>query len=190
MRAEKTAIAVICTILLVLLSGCAGPTAPRGWLPSAREAEQEAFGAWISVEYSDGSSEQVAKGELIAVGQDSVFVLTHEPVFAPVFEVTQQLIAIPLDQIERGRLAAYDANHSTLAGWAAVGSLSTISHGWFVLASLPVWIIVGSVSTAAQSVAPIEEFPAHSWRDLRKYARFPQGLPEGLDRSTLRSKWK
>lgn len=178
MRVKKAAVATISIILPILLSGCASTTAPSGWLPSAMEAQKEAFGAWISVEYNTGSSEHVAKGEFIAVGQDSVFVLT------------QGLIAIPLDQIEGGRLAAYDAKHGWLGAWTALGSLSTPSHGFGLILSLPAWVIVGSATTIAQSWAPIEKLPVSSWDELRKFARFPQGLPEGLDRRTLKSKWK
>jgi len=182
MRAKKVAIAAITVILPVLLSGCASTTAPRDWLPSAGEAQQQAFGAWISVEHNDGSSEQVADGEFIAVGQDSIFVLTQD-----------RLVAIPLDQIKGGRLAAYDAQHGWLGAWTALGLLTTPSHGWFLVLSLPVWILTGSAATSAQSWAPIEKlpvsnFPHFPWYDLRKFARLPQGLPKGLDRGTMKSK--
>lgn len=182
MRAKKAAVVAITVILPVLLSGCASTTAPRDWLPSAGEAQQQAFGAWISVEYNDGSSKHVADGEFIAVGQDSIFVLTQD-----------RLVAIPLSEIEGGRLATYDANHWQLAGWTALGSLTTPSHGWFLVLSLPVWILTGSAATSAQSWAPIEKLPVSyfrhfPWYDLRKFSRFPQGLPEGLDRRTMKSK--
>ena len=177
MRAKKLVASVVSVLLPRVLFGCASPRAPRGWLPDAGEAQKEAYGAWISVEYDNVSSEQVLDGEFIAVGDDSIFVLTRD-----------RLIAVPVEEIKRGRLTTYDPNHGLLALWTVGGSISTPSHGWFLVASLPVWIISGSIATVAQSYAPIEKFPADSWDDLRKYARFPDGLPEGLNRKALKSK--
>lgn len=177
MRAKLVVGTTVCVFLSILVSGCASTTAPRGWLPTPGEAEKEAYGAWISVKYNNGSSEQIADGEFIAVGKESLFVLTQD-----------SLTAIALNQVERGKLTTYDAEHQLLAGWTTVGALTTPSHGWFLMLSFPLWIISGSIATIAHSYAPIEKFPADSWEDLRKYARFPQGLPEGLDRRTMKSK--
>lgn len=183
MRTKKAVTAAIAFMLAILLSGCASTTAPRGWLPSAREAQQEAHGAWISLEYDTGSFGMVAEGEFIAVGRKSLFMLIQH--------VNQDtLIAIPLGQVKRGRLTTYGSKHGGLAVWTVLGSLSTGSHGVGAILSFPVWIISGSLATAAQSYAPIEKFPVSTWDELRKFARFPQGLPEGLDQRTLKSKCK
>lgn len=183
MGAERAAILCFCVILLALVLRCAGTGAPGGWLPDAKEAQQEAYGAWISIEYRNGSSDENAQGELIAIRRDSLFVLTQTL-------VQDTLIAVAADQVSHGRLATCDANHMLLVGWTAGGLLTTPSHGWFLALSVPLWIITGTVAAIGQSYVPIEKLPVESWKDLRKFARFPQGLPEGLDRRTLRGKWK
>lgn len=179
MRVEKLIIICLCILPAAFALRCASTGAPRGWLPNAKQAQQETYGAWIWVEYSRGSTKQRAEGELIAVERDSIFILTQDT-----------LVAIAESEIELGRLTAYDAKDRLLAGWTAVGSLTTLSHGFGLLATLPLWVVSGSISTVAQSFAPIEELPVESWDDLRKYARFPQGLPEGLDSRMVKSKWK
>jgi len=181
MHVRKKALVFIPFLLLVFLTGCASTTAPGDWLPTAQEAQMEAYGSWIYVEYATGSSSfDKVDGELIAIGDDTVFILSS----------TDQLVSIPLDKIESAKLTTYDAKHGVLGLWTLGGSLSTASHGIVLIISLPVWILSGSITTAAQSYAPIEKFPIKSWDDLRKYARFPQGLPDGLKLEKLRSKWK
>ncbi len=183
MRVEELVIICLCILPAAFALRCASARAPRGWLPDAKQAQQETYGAWIWVEYSRGSAKETAEGELIAVKPDSIFILTQA--FAQ-----DTLVAIAESEIELGRLTAYDAKDRLLAGWTAVGSLTTLSHGFGLLATLPLWVVSGSIATVAQSFAPIEELPVESWDDLKKYARFPQGLAEGLDRRTLKSKWR
>lgn len=180
MRVRKIFELIVPFALLLLLSGCASTTAPSGWLPSADESQKEAYGAWISVEYSSGSkSLNKAEGEFIAVSQDTVFILSQD-----------ELFAIPLDKIKHGTLTTYDSQHGILALWTLGGSLSTASHGVGAIISLPVWILSGTIATTGQSFAPVKTFPARSWDELKKYARFPQGLPKGIEVKKLRSKVK
>lgn len=160
--------------------GCAASPAPVGWLATADSAQRDPFGAWIEVTHvaSPDAERPRTAGELIAVHEDTVFVLPPEG----------GLVAIPIDQIRRARLADYDSQWSLLALWTSGGVVSTISHGYVALVSAPVWIVGGSVATGAQSHAPIvgigsEDRPA--WPRARKYARFPQGVPDGVDRAGL-----
>ncbi len=177
MPAKKMALAGLCILAAGLLGGCASNRAPKGWLPEAEQAQIQAFGAWIWVECEIDSSVLEAEGEFIAETEDSVFVLTPD-----------SLVAVATSRIVRVRLYTYDAKQGRLALWTTAGSLSTPSHGFFLILSLPLWVLTGSISTAAQSRLPIEKLPPQSWHELRKFARFPQGLPEQLDRSRLKGK--
>ena len=174
----KVGIAFISIILSVLFLSCASTTAPRHWLPTADKAQQEAYGAWITVEYNTSSSERIAEGEFIAVSRNSVFVLTSE-----------KLVVIPQNQIKQGRLVTYDSKYGVLGIWTLLGVLSTPSHGVGLIISAPVWIVLGSVITSGQSYEPIETIPVKSWDELRKFARFPQGIPKELDPKTLKGKY-
>lgn len=131
------------------------------------------------MEYTAGFGEARAEGELIAVGTDTVFLLSAEG-----------LIAIPMRAITRATLTAYDAQWGGLAAWSTFGTVSTLSHGYGLIVSAPVWILTGSIATASASRAPRRQYRsgAEVWREFRKFARFPQGLPPGVPRTSLRLK--
>lgn len=151
--------------------GCAANPAPRGWLAPAREAQTDPYGAWIVVKRLGGGGD--VSGEFLAVERDSLFVLS----------ANSAVRAIPLDGVLRAQIAFYDARSGDLALWTALGSLSTISNGAFLIFTFPIWIIGGSVATAGQSSAPLRRVdPTHTWDAVRMYARFPGGLPPNLPR--------
>jgi hypothetical protein len=164
-------------VVAIALSGCASTGAPSGWLPKPEDAQAQAYGAWITVQHRTGEQIAQVQGEFIAAQADSVFVLSG-----------QAVVGIPERQIRGVRLAAYDSQCGSLTVWTIVGALSTASHGYGVLVSLPIWLVVGSIATSAQSYTPIRSVPEQSWKDLKQFARFPVGLPDGLDRSRLRAK--
>jgi hypothetical protein len=127
------------------------------------------------VYYAKGRTKLQAHGELLAVHADSLFVLS-----------ANSLTAIPTAKTKKATLTVYDANVGPLVAWSVLGTLSTASHGAGLIISAPVWIIAGIAATSAQSHAPRITFPRKSWKEFRMYARFPTGLPPGLDRRSLR----
>jgi len=158
----------------LLSAACAGNPAPRGWLPSPAQAAEDPYGAWIEVLARDGSE---IEGELIAVQDDSVFVLTSEGVLA----------ALAYADAEQARSAFYRSEYGNLVLWAALGTVASISHGWFAAGTVPLWIIIGSVAAGSDSRAPMETVRRdEQWSKIRMFARFPQGMPPSLDRSVLR----
>lgn len=170
-----------CTLITGMLAlftvGCASTTAPSKWLSPPQETQRLAYGGWISINYQNDRTPSEVHGELIAVHPDSVLVLT-----------VNHLFAIPLNKITKAKLTAFDANTGPLALWSVVGTLSTLSHGVGLIISAPVWIITGTAATSAQSYIPQLSFPKKSWTEFRPFARFPNGLPPGLERQTLRPK--
>jgi len=116
------------------------------------------------------------QGELLAATTDSLFVLPLDGPFHAVARPT----------VTELQLTAYDANWGYLGVWTALGTLSTLSHGLFLPLSAPVWIIGGSVATSSQSRRPV--FTNPPLETLRRFARFPQGLPPNLARDQLRPK--
>lgn len=160
-------------VLLILIVGCATNTAPRGWLDVPKASQSKTFGGWLEVEHGENSAKRV-QGELIALSPDRVFVLTDDG-----------LLEIPKTTISQAKLTAYDSGAVALGVWTFLGTLSTISHGFFLIISAPVWVIGGSAATAVQSHKPVISYPKNSWEAFQRYARFPQGLPQGLERSSL-----
>ena len=175
MRGHSRAWLLLCA---AAAAGCATSSAPRGFLRPPLEAQRSAYGGWIEVALArqpHARTEETLSGELIAVGDDSIFVLG-----------AAGLRAVAVPRIARARLMAYDAQYGALASWTLLGVLSTASHGVGLILSAPVWIVAGSAATAAQSHAPLRvvtrpgELPS-----LRPFARFPQGLPPSLGRRAL-----
>ena len=164
--------------MVALFAGCASNPAPSGWLPPAEVAAVEAFGGWITVDTAAGRAASAAEiaGELIAVHPDSVFVLSGNT-----------LVAVPRARVASATLFAYDAQWGKLSTWGAVGTLLAVSNGWFFVLTGPTWIITSTIAAGSRSRAPMVSLGDQGgWDGLRLYARFPQGLPAGLDRGSLR----
>ena len=163
-------------IALALVAGCAGSIAPSHWLPEAIEVPQDGFGSWASVTLSIGP-DAYSEGELIAASSDTLFILGIE-----------ELQAFSVHEVAKVHIQSYDAKHTSLAVWTMLGSLSTLSHGFILIISAPVWIISGSIGTAAQSQAPHKTVIAGNWKELQVYCRYPGGIPPILDRVDIKSK--
>jgi len=167
------------TILLLFLPGCYTVDLPRQ-LPEANQAAELTTGAWLVV-YQKTSAKKAPKfeGELISVETDSVFFFSGE-----------ELKGIQKDSVATAKLFITEPaiRPGTAGAWMFFGTLSTVSHGWLLIVSLPVWLIAGSISAGAVYIADDRGdllYPEDPWSELGKFARFPQGLPHGLDRSRL-----
>ena len=161
--------------LLLLLGACFSTTAPSGWLSTPAAAQREAFGGWIKVEYTHDGEGRTVEGELIAAVQDSLHVLAAD-----------SLVSLSIGTVAMATLTAYDAEHDRLVKWTLLGVLSTASHGVGFVLTVPLWVISGTSAAASASRAP--RVQSLDTALLRPYARFPQGLPDGLDRRALRPK--
>lgn len=161
----------------LILAACAGTIAPNSWLETPSVTQHEAYGAWVRLE--TGTADMThTEGELIAATSDSIFIL----------DTLGFLNGFSAQGVSRVHLQAFDSRHGLVAFWTVLGTLSTISHGVVLIISAPVWIISGSIAAGAQSQTPHEFAVPAKWIALEKYARFPQGLPSGIDRSRLKIK--
>lgn len=163
--------------LLATASGCASTLAPRGYLPRAGEAG-DAKGGWIVAEVGPSEPTRQVAGELIAVERDTVFVLTESG-----------LEALPAGRFHSAQVATYESEWGGPAAWTLLGTLSTASHGWVLVATAPAWIIVGTICTATASHAGIYRYPGMSLSEFAPFARFPQGLPSRVRSSGLPGGW-
>ena len=154
---------------------CASNTAPKGWLPTPTEAQSTAYGGWIELAYDQ--PERRADGELIAVSAESVWVLTGS-----------QGLVIPTAGVKKGKLTAYAAQKGGLSAWTVLGTISTLSNGGFLIFTAPMWMIGGSLAVGGESRAPERQHPPLAWVELAPFARFPQGLPQGVELTSLEPK--
>lgn len=166
---RNSLVALIATSLLA----CASNPAPAGWRPKPRDAQRQAWGGWLVVKGKSG--ETLAAGELIAVDEPRLYVLTAE----------SGLVVVTRDFLAKAILTGYGTKEEALAGWTTAGTLSTLSHGVFLIFTAPTWIIAGAVGTTSESRAGLLRYPQEPLASFRPYARFPQGLPPGFDPKEL-----
>ena len=158
-------------------AACAGSSAPKEWLPKPVEAQATAYGGWIELTHQSSAKPRLTEGELIAVSADSVWVLSDS-----------QGVVIPTSAVGKGKLTVYAAQTGTLRAWTVLGALSTLSNGGFLIFTAPMWIIGGSIATGGESRAAERKHPPLTWTELAPFARFPQGMPEGVELTALRPK--
>lgn len=154
---------------VLLVSACATHSAPETWLPTASRAPSHPYGAWTSVTML-GDSTPVA-GEFLAGTDDTVYVLT----------LGGEVRRLPIPSVVKARVAFYDAQGARYGAWTAVGAISTLSHGYYLLITAPLWVVTGTAATYGAYRGPVVDIhrPA-DWLVARKYARFPAGPPPGL----------
>jgi hypothetical protein len=157
--------------LLPLAVGCTATSpAPSMARRTIEQAQRDPHGAWINITTDRG---EVA-GELLAV----------EPA-ALVVASTAGFQRVPVARIRRWTLAWYEADNDGVILVGVLGTLSTLSHGfWLVFTAPLLWMIPTPVMARAQSRQGHEEEDGPSsvaHLSLVRYARFPAGLPPGFD---------
>ncbi len=163
---------ILIVFVCVILTSCAITYVPSRWLPDAEHTPMNPYGAWVEVKVRDGK----IMGELIAVTDDTLFV------------ADTTLHAIATTDIIRARLVTYDASNLGLFGAMLAGTIFTITHGWFLTLTAPMWIIGSSIAAISRSYDPIIDYPKKSLKHFSPYARYPQGLPSEIDRSRIKMK--
>ena len=174
-RANASGLLLACVLFL---GGCAINTAPKGFLVTGDGEQTDTYGGWIDLELYD---ERELEGELIAIDGDSLFVMLEGR--------PSTLVALHGRKIRKARLRAYDPQTDKYAPWVVLGTVSTISHGIGLTLTAPLWILGGSSSVATQSKMADYGYPGPEAVEMRKFARFPQGMPEGIDRRRLQARW-
>ena len=160
--------------LVAVCGGCYSSSAPPRWLPTAVETQGDAFGSWIHVREQKQSAPLV-EGELIAIDADTVHILADG-----------RLVSVPRSRLCCAEVTAYRMEIGELQAWTLLGVISTASHGWGLVVTAPLWTLAGTIAASNASYAP--RIVSTDPMVLRPFARFPQGIPQGLDRTTLRSK--
>jgi len=159
--------------LLVLAGACFRTTAPPSFLPTPHQAEQDGYGGWIRVQHHDDTE---VEGELLAATPDTLHVLSFNG-----------WLAVPVNKVRVATLTAFRVPLDGIITWGAFGGMSTLSHGWFLILTLPTWIVASTLAGASASKAP--RVRSVDPAKLAPFARFPQGLPPDIDRAAIRGKY-
>ena len=166
----------------LVLGGCAGSPGPRGYLSTAPEAVHTARGGWVKVVRRNPDvtfgTWLVAEGELLAASADTLHVLSEAGPLT--------VVRAPRDRVtligEHNR-----AGDRVLTSF--VLSLFCASNGWYAGITLPLNWLVGIIESQTQSRVGVLEIRDGSWDACRTRARFPQGMPPGLDPRRLTLHW-
>lgn len=159
-------------MLAALLGACVENPDPRH--PSLERMERQGYGAFITITTLAG---QEVSGELISVERSVVRVLRFGA-------GTGALTWVASTDVKSADVYPYETEGG-FAAWTLLGVLSTVSHGFILVLSAPIWIISGSIAGGVESRHNILSYPEHSWGEIVIWARFPQGLPPGLDEESL-----
>lgn len=159
--------------IAITLTGCATGRPP-------------VFGRPIEVTPRTGHGNASARGELLAVGESGVWVLE-----------ASGAREIPFAEIERVRVGLHGLNGRVAGTWAGVGAAGTIGAlaaacsrvegtncAGVLLLAIP-WALVGIPSASSLEKSSRVFVGPENREALVPYARFPQGLPEGLDPQSL-----
>ncbi len=151
----------------VLSGSCAGWTVPNNKRPVQEEAITGGKGARAYLRLASGAE---VRGELISAQGIYVWLLRDDG----------QLASFPMETVRTASLGVFQTSEAELTAWTIGGALSTVSHGGFLIISLPIWLAVGIPSAYIESRRGFVEYPQSSWQVLGRYARFPQGLTEDM----------
>ena len=173
MRARRQRTCLV--VLALALTDCATAKAPL-------------FGRAVELSAPEALKTPKVKGELLAVGQEQLWVL--EPT---------RVREVPLSEIAQVRvrlhgLSGKQAGMWTLAGALLTGAALTVAcaaadsdnscGGVFAFTALS-WGLIGTLSTGSLEKSSRVVVRGPDFSSLRPYARYPQGLPEGLDPASL-----
>ncbi|MFH1526805.1 MAG: hypothetical protein ABIG69_09165 [Bacteroidota bacterium] len=164
--------------LLLFFYGCASVKAPYNWLPEPEYTVKELYGAWITIEIQNEPN--TIGGEFIAFQNDSLFVFT-----------SQGIPSISREKVVNVVIDLYQRETNKVALWSILGTLSTISHGFFLGISAPIWIISGISSGVSASHGGLfeKDNPSNEWLEsMKKFSRFPNGLPPSIRLEELKPK--
>ena len=168
---------VLIAILSFYYFGCASSNVPSYWSANPDKMATDVFGGWVDIEYDSlGVKDKQAGGELIAISSDSIYY------------ADSLLHSIYKNDIASARLISYNSNYMNMGLLTFLGSISTISNGWFLGITFPMWLIGGTTSTVTQSYNPVIDFPQNNFREFVPFARFPQGLPVGIVKESIKMK--
>ncbi|MBI1966673.1 MAG: hypothetical protein HYS40_01670 [Gemmatimonadetes bacterium] len=130
-------------------------------------------------------------GELIAASSDSLWVLADSG-----------LASLPLAAADHVRVQRHNFGGGKGLVWTLIGGVVTGGAltsacssvqgdcGGVFVAVAVMWGLVGGVSSLSLEASSKTTIAGPPWEGLRPYARYPQGLPDSLDRAALRPRPK
>jgi hypothetical protein len=127
-------------------------------------------------------------GELLAVDAGKIWVLGKERIVTVPMDAVQE-VKVQRHSMTAGRVALWSALGTLVAGSAlaiACGSVEGNDQcGRVFLVVGATFAVVGGLTAPSLASSSATRLPHPKEENLQPFARFPQGLPEGADTSTL-----
>ena len=188
-------------ILCLLLLTCNVYTALAIDPAIAYETEPPEFGHKIKVTYrpnaSSGNSKlgrkKSIKGELLAISDELIYLgnkrirvsqnLSQPPrqnASQPQNSFYENFYKIPIEEIIYIQMERHDTSGWNIVMMTCGGVILSISNGWFLMITVPLWLLTGLFAAVSTARSNHIEFEQAEWSDLSNYARFPQGIPDEI----------
>ncbi len=151
------------------------------------------FGRSVEVKPVSGHGDSATKGELLAVGAEQLWVLEPTRVReVPFGEIGQ--VRVRLHGLDGGKAWTWTLAGAVLTGAALTAACASVEGdnncgAAFALTAVP-WGLFGGLSARSLEKSSRVLVRGPDFDALRPYARFPQGLPEGVDAALLVRKTK
>ena len=178
----KTNYLYLLIVITVILMECATPRdIPSNYLVNPRNMNIMTHGCWISIDTSitnDEATSSIISGELIAVQNDTFYILT------PVV-----LVAVPAKELRTANLFMFKDQTNKYLLATGIGLIPNVI-GVFVgnpvsILGIP-FAIVGATTALIENSANRLRFPKkNKLNEFNKFARFPQGIPSGVGLNEL-----
>lgn len=157
-----------------ILAACKSPT----YLSTPKDFKDQVTGLHFECKL-DPKTEVI--GEIIAVDSMAIKLL---PING------DGLMTISKDEIEEGDIlvALTSDNPKKIQTWSSIVSILPIGHGYYGVFTLPITLAatIPMSYDAAKGVYRVNYPNNVFWKDLSKFARFPQGIPESIDPKSIR----
>lgn len=172
-------------VFIICLLGCSTAYIPVSYRFNPINLKKEITGNWIEINMhskSNVNQDINLSGELIAIQLDTVYVLTEE-----------KLNSIQIDRINEAILYIYSNQGGKYAVATGLLYFSDIIAAfvtripYFLEIGVP-WVIIGSsisIYEASDNSNRLIYPNENILEDFKKYARFPQGMPQGINKEKL-----
>lgn len=156
--------------IAIFVQSCSYPK----YLSKFRDFEQNVYGAQIYVNVRQNYG--LIQGELLAVGDTSLFLLQN----LKTNNIDRDsLIEVSFNSFQKYYL--YVAKPENYAPSFLLNNLLTLSHGFFLVLTLPVNLIVTSaVIAGGRKSYKLTQRDVDNIQQLSKFSRFPVGIPDGF----------
>jgi hypothetical protein len=182
---KRIKIIMLLSGFIFFLSGCRTSRVPVDYSYSKRNLKVEISGSWTEIKLNTkdiSASETSISGELIAVQSDTVYVLTRMGLQG----IHKYKINEAVVYMYKNQAGIYTTVTVLLYVPDIVAALIT-GEPYFLLIGVP-WLILGGVMAMIEGSDETNNliYPYNSqMQELKKFARYPQGMPPGIDKSRL-----